>query len=177
MTLREITPNKLAATLESHAKWLRDRSGERADFSGANLRSADLGRADLRWANLRSADLRSADLSSASLRWANLSGAILSGANLSGANLSQTACNFAKLGQYEIWTSPTHTRIGCRFHPNDYWIALSFRQAAAMDSGARDWWRVYRDVVLSMIRSSQQQAFEMAAHRAKEASRRRRRHE
>ena len=89
---------ELVKIIDAHKKWLRFGGGERANLSGADLRSADLSSAnlsdaDLRSANLsgadlRSADLRSADLSGANLRSANLSGANLSGANLRSANLS-----------------------------------------------------------------------------------------
>jgi hypothetical protein len=60
----------------------------RADLSGADLRSADLSGADLRSADLRGADLRSADLRGADLRDADLRDAYLRSADLSGADLS-----------------------------------------------------------------------------------------
>jgi uncharacterized protein YjbI with pentapeptide repeats len=83
--------------LESHKKWLSDNSGERADLSGANLRSANLRSANLRSADLSGADLRSADLSGADLRSANLSGADLSGADLRSANLRSADLRSANL--------------------------------------------------------------------------------
>ena len=94
-----MTTKELQEILDKHKKWLNDEDGgERADLSGANLRSADLSGADLRradlsganlsGANLRGADLRSANLSGANLRSADLSGANLRSADLSGAYLS-----------------------------------------------------------------------------------------
>jgi hypothetical protein len=96
--------DKLKEILDKHRKWyIGDNGGERANLSGADLRSADLSGADLCGANLSGADLcganlRSADLSGADLSGADLSGAYLygaylrsadlSGANLSGADLS-----------------------------------------------------------------------------------------
>ena len=70
---------KLQLQIDKHTKWLNDEEGgERADLSGANLRSADLRSADLSGADLRSADLSGANLSGANLRSADLSGADLS---------------------------------------------------------------------------------------------------
>ena len=151
--MSKLTDKQIAEVLKRHTEWLLD------------LSYADLSSAKLRGANLRGADLSGADLRYANLRGADLSGADLSDADLSGADLRGTACCFAKAGEYEIWTTPTHTRIGCQYHPNDYWVSLSFGQAEMMDSCSRDWWRIYRDIVLAMIRSSQQQAFETDAKR------------
>ena len=78
---------KLKAVLDSHAKWLADNGGKRADLRRADLREADLRRADLREANLREADLRRADLREANLREANLRRADLRRADLRGADL------------------------------------------------------------------------------------------
>ena len=109
---------KLQLQIDKHTKWLNDEEGgERADLSGADLRSADLSGANLRSAdlrsddlsganlrsaNLRSADLRSANLSGADLSGANLRSADLSGANLSGANLRSADLSGADLS-YSAW--------------------------------------------------------------------------
>ena len=80
---------KLAEVLQKHKAWLCDEEvGERADLSGADLRSADLSGADLSGANMSGADLSGANLRGANLSYANLRGANLRGANLRGANLS-----------------------------------------------------------------------------------------
>ena len=60
---------------------------EKANLTGANLRSADLYGADLYGANLRSADLYGANLRSADLTGADLYGANLRSADLYGADL------------------------------------------------------------------------------------------
>ena len=79
---------KLAEVLQKHKAWLCDEEvGERADLSGADLRSADLSGADLSGANMSGADLSGANLRGANLSYANLRGANLRGANLRGANL------------------------------------------------------------------------------------------
>jgi hypothetical protein len=91
-----------AEQLQSHANWLRDRSGIKlqcvnADLSGANLRCADLSDANLSNANLRCADLSGANLRGADLRCADLRGADLSGANLRCADLSDANLRGADL--------------------------------------------------------------------------------
>ena len=49
----KISAKKLQEIIKSHGRWLRnEEGGERADLSGADLRSADLSGADLRGANL-----------------------------------------------------------------------------------------------------------------------------
>ena len=94
----KISAKKLQEIIKSHGRWLRnEEGGERADLSGADLRSADLSGADLSSANLSSADLSSADLSSANLRGANLRSANLRGANLSSANLRSADLSGADL--------------------------------------------------------------------------------
>ena len=77
-----ITKEQLAATLESHAKWLRTRNsankeGERANLADADLTGADLTGANLTDANLKGADLTGADLTGADLTDANLMSALL----------------------------------------------------------------------------------------------------
>lgn len=86
MNLKEI--------LEKHELWLSgDKTGERANLSGANLSGINLSGADLSGADLRETDLICAslicaDLSDADLSGADMSDADLYHANLSGANLS-----------------------------------------------------------------------------------------
>ena len=83
-----VNKERLREILKSHAAWMRNDEGERADLSVANLHGANLSGANLSGANLSGANLHGADLSGADLRLANLSVANLSGADLSGANLS-----------------------------------------------------------------------------------------
>ena len=89
--------DELRLIIESHALWLKDGSGIRADLSRANLSGANLSGADLSGAILSRADLSRADLSWADLSRANLSGANLSGADLSGADLSWANLSRANL--------------------------------------------------------------------------------
>ena len=64
---------KLEEILRKHKLWLKDDvDGERANLSGADLRSANLRSANLRSADIRSANLRSAYLRHADIRSANL---------------------------------------------------------------------------------------------------------
>lgn len=82
--LRIITCKEIDEILRKHKLWLNGKiSGERADFS-----YADLSNADLRGANFYGADLSNADLSNVDFYGANLSGTDLRGANLSDTDLS-----------------------------------------------------------------------------------------
>ena len=104
----KISAKKLQEIIKSHGRWLRnEEGGERANLSGANLRSANLSSAylrsaDLSGANLSGANLRSADLRSANLSGANLRSADLRGANLSGANLRSAYLRSADLSDADL---------------------------------------------------------------------------
>ena len=177
-----MSPEQLKSILEAHEKWINREGGERANLHGANLHGADLREANLREANLREANLRWADLHEANLRWADLREANLREADLHGANLREanlrwadlhgadlheadlreanlhgTGCLHARFGGYDVWVSPTHTRVGCQFHANEAWLGLSFDSAEKMADGAREWWRLYRGCVFAMIESAQRQ--------------------
>ena len=99
----KISAKKLQEIIKSHGRWLRnEEGGERANLSGANLRSANLSSAYLRSADLSGANLRSANLSSAYLRSADLSGANLSGANLRSADLRSANLSGANLRSADL---------------------------------------------------------------------------
>jgi uncharacterized protein YjbI with pentapeptide repeats len=83
-----MTKEEVAAVLADHARWLRDKSGKRANLTGANLEGAYLRGANLEGAHLTGAYLRGANLEGAYLTGAYLTGANLRGANLTGANLT-----------------------------------------------------------------------------------------
>ncbi|EAD5295818.1 hypothetical protein CYG88_02565 [Listeria monocytogenes serotype 1/2a] len=67
---------ELDIILENHGKWLRNKGGEKADLSNADLKNT----------NLRLAYLRGADLSNVNLSYANFRGVDLSDANLNWVN-------------------------------------------------------------------------------------------
>ena len=103
--------------LRLHKEWIEDNTkGQRADFSGA----------DLRWADLSETDLNGANLSKANLRGADLSKADLSGANLEEANLSnikgQDIFNFT-LGKDQGVYLNGNVTIGCKSFTLDHWLA------------------------------------------------------
>lgn len=97
-----MTPEQIQSILASHKLWLAGEGGERADFSGADLRWADFSKADLREANLSKVDLRAVDLSDADLSDADLSDAALSYANLSRSNLSKAILSRADLRNTDL---------------------------------------------------------------------------
>jgi hypothetical protein len=100
--IKMLTQEQIDKIVESHGRWLRDEpGGERADLSGADLRSA----------NLRGADLSGADLSGADLRSANLRGADLSSANLRGADLSGADLDFSS---WPLWCGSLGVKVDKR---------------------------------------------------------------
>ena len=82
-----MTPTQIRDVLSSHAQWLADAGGARADLTNADLTGADLTGADLASANLARANLARADLTGADLTCADLDSVNLAGADLAGADL------------------------------------------------------------------------------------------
>jgi len=79
---------KLDRILQEHQAWCDDRrTGQRADFSGADLCWVDFHGANLFDAIFREANLYEADLRGTTLRWTDFFGANLFGANVSEADL------------------------------------------------------------------------------------------
>ena len=85
--------------IDSHSLWLYSEGmeGERAVFSGA----------DLRWANLRSANLNETDLQDANLEGANLEKADLRDASIKGANFTGTVLEKKKIAPVSVSSSPS----------------------------------------------------------------------
>jgi len=81
--------NRTGMILDAHSRWIESEGdgGERADFSGWDLKGADFFGANLRLANLAGAELVRADLSDANLENANFENANLAGASLAWSNL------------------------------------------------------------------------------------------
>ena len=91
---------ELERKLESHARWLYNKKGERLVLKDVDLSCANLEHADLRYAilvnvNLQIANLESANLEGADLRFAILEGAYLGGVNLKGADLRDAVLPFS----------------------------------------------------------------------------------
>lgn len=80
---------ELAVIIELHKEWLDsgNKSGKRADLSGAMLDNTDLSGVDLSGALLRGTSLKNANLSTSKLIHTNLNDANLCGANLSSSQL------------------------------------------------------------------------------------------
>jgi len=80
---------------------------------------------DLSSADLREAYLREADLTGANLYKADLTGADLYKANLIGANLinvkGKNIITYSR-GQHQLTYVDGDVRIGCQYHPLNYWI-------------------------------------------------------
>jgi hypothetical protein len=138
-----------------------------ADLRGANLRRANLEGADLRGADLRGADLLVADLCGADLQRANLQCAKLQYTNLQDTNLQDT--NFQDtnirgvLGDGKrIKTIDDYYRIvimleygvmaiGCEQHNINEWMNFSDEEIHKMDTGALQWWKVWKPRIQQLI--------------------------
>jgi len=171
---------ELKEILELHRKWLfGEELGIRADLRHANLRSADLNSADLSYADLsyadlRYANLRSADLSYANLRYANLRSADLSYANLRSADLSYADLRYADLSsadlryavgnttqikslqceKYNIVYTHNMLYIGCKSYLIEEWENFTDSKISKMDTGALEWWKVWKQIIMNIIEIS-----------------------
>ena len=161
----------LQKVLESHAAWLRGEGGERANLTGANLRGANLTDADLRRANLTGANLTGANLYGANLTGANLYGANLTRADLTRADLTWANLTRADLTRADLWGAIGNGReicsiqapkypvtftaqimqIGCQRWTLAEWESFDDSRIAAMDSGALDWWHVWKPIIFAMV--------------------------
>ena len=162
---------ELRQILDDHRLWLANEGGERANLSGAdlpranlyranlsraNLPRANLYRADLYGANLSGADLYGADLSRANLSEANLSEANLSRADLSGANLYRAVGNMREMKTIITDNHPmtyTHDtlQIGCERHPIADWWEFDDERIAKMETGAVEWWAIWKPILQNII--------------------------
>ena len=95
--MRTISKDELKEIVERHGKRLRDKGGERANLSGANMTDANLINANMTDANLSGANMTGADLTGANMTGANMTGANLSLADLTFANLTDANLSGANL--------------------------------------------------------------------------------
>ncbi len=87
--MKTYTKEELNTILKKHKTWVNgELGGERADLSGADIRSADFSNADLRDANFKCSDLRGVNFSNANLRGADLRYTLLMSADFSNTDLS-----------------------------------------------------------------------------------------
>ena len=135
-----------------------------ADLSSANLSTADLSYANLSSANLSSADLRDADLRYANLSYANLRSADLRYANLRYANLRSADLRSAvgemkyiksiQCEEYYISYTYKKLNIGCQSHLIEDWKNFNDEQISTMDSGALNWWKAWKPILMNIIEVS-----------------------
>lgn len=96
--MKTYTKEELNTILEKHKAWANGMPcGERANLSGADIRSADFSNADLRYANFKYSDLRGVDFSNANLRDADLRYTLLMSADFSNTDLSDARLVYAYL--------------------------------------------------------------------------------
>jgi hypothetical protein len=140
---------------------LTDADLTRADLTGVNLTCADLTRANLYGANLRSAiltgailthaDLTGADLTHADLTRANLTRADLTDADLTGAVLQSCVGNMVEVKTLCIDTwMVTYTKDRLQ------WYQFNDKTIASMGSEALHWWRKWKDIIKSIITTSEE---------------------
>ena len=108
---------------------------------------------------MRGYEMIGANLSGANLSWVNLSGADLRGADFFGANLRGTVGNMYELkslhlDRYQITWTAYRLQIGCKNFPIADWFAFNDDEIAAMDNGALEWWKKYKDFIRAAIELS-----------------------
>ena len=116
---------------------------------GADLRGANMGSADL-----RGADLSGANMGSANLRYANLRYANMGSADLRGAIGNMLEIKSMQLERYAIAWTADQLQIGCKNYPIAEWFEFDDNTIAAMDDGALEWWKKYRDFIRAAIELS-----------------------
>jgi hypothetical protein len=118
-----------------------------ANLRGADLRGADLVAADLRGADLSAADLHGADLVAADLHGADLRGANLHGADLVGADVFVVSKSLAT-NNYDIFATPTHLKIGCKFYSWEEWMEFDDAEIVKMGGkSALKFWCVWKPIL------------------------------
>ncbi|WP_020208254.1 pentapeptide repeat-containing protein, partial [Gilvimarinus chinensis] len=91
---------------------------------------------------------------------ANLEDANLRGANLRGANLWGCAGNRNQIKslfiseKYAITYTSEYLQIGCKRFPIAEWWEFDDEKIAAMDTGALEWWKEWKDFIRSAIEKS-----------------------
>jgi len=165
--MRELSKDQLNEELRLNQLYIETggEEGRSADLSYANLRIADLSSANLRYANLRYANLRYANLRYANLRSANLRSADLRSADLSSADLSSADLSSANAGdaipidgwffldcKYNIHICAEWIEIGCKKYSGEEWLDFSDKQIDEMDSGALEWWRIFKSIIITQWR-------------------------
>jgi hypothetical protein len=117
--------------------------------TGTNLSGANLAGANLAWTNLSGANLSWTNLSGANLSWANLSWTNLSGANLCGEKLTKNPLQIIGL-KYWVMILEKQIKIGCEVHNAEEWEQFDDETISKMDSGALEWWKTYKPVILGL---------------------------
>ena len=173
--MKKITQKEFDKVVEQHKLWLNNKGGEIADFSGCNLSGIKFGFANLKYANLSDTNLRDVNLRDINLSFANLSDAILidailidtnlsfanlRGANLRGADLRGTIGNSEETKslfvseEYPIVYTDKYLQIGCERHLINDWWRFNDDCIDAMDEGALEWWKEWKDFIRSAIELS-----------------------
>ncbi len=118
-----------------------------SNLSDSNLSYSDLRGSDLRNSNLSYSDLRNSDLSYSNLRNSNLSNCNLWGTIGNGREI----ITLQQLGKYHINYTYDRLQIGCKNYAIAEWWGFSDAFIADMDSGALDWWKVWKPILMQII--------------------------
>ena len=137
--------DELQKILDSHARWLNDDGGERADLRYTDLSYADLRHCNLRYADLRHCNLHKADLRGADLRYTDLLGAYLLEAKHFYLLPVQDPRGYSWPHAVQCDDGLWRIRAGCRFftiaEARDHWgpSYLGGRRIGDMYLAAVDW--------------------------------------
>ncbi len=132
------TQKQLDEILHKHSLWLEnDENGVKADLSDVDLSGANLSFANLRHVNLKGADLTNT----------NLRGIIFNYCTGNNKEIKSL-----QIGTYLISYHKDILNIGCKTHTLKEWENFTDGEIAKMDEDALNWWKLNKDIVLTLVR-------------------------
>jgi hypothetical protein len=57
---------------------------------------------------------------------------------------------YLKTDRYQCFIQKEHLRVGCEHHAWDKWLGFDDKRITEMDSGALEWWVVWKPILLSI---------------------------
>ena len=133
---------------------LQEYAEGKRDFSKIDLSGVDLHGVDLRNAKLYYAKLYYAKLCGTDLRGADLCGANLCSANLRYAIGNMQEIKSMQLDKYMITYTSEVMAISCKQHTIEEWKNFSDDEISQMDESALDWWKKWKQDILSIVDKS-----------------------
>lgn len=151
--------NRYTGEVISEGETFREAAEKAESLRGANLRGVDMIDSDLRGVDLSDSDLRGSDLCNTDLSYVDLRFVDMRGVDMRGVRFCNTVGNMREikslqLDTYAITYTADRLQIGCENHAISEWWEFDDETIAAMDTGALDWWRVWKPIFQQIIETS-----------------------